>query len=100
MKTLPEDFIKYTQELMGEELFLQLKQGITEGEAPTSIRLNPFKCKEGEDAPGEPIPWCPSTGRYLSVVIGPFPSIGCPSAFTTRPSSAFPTGTSTTRPVV
>ena len=51
---------------MGEELFLQLKQGITEGEAPTSIRLNPFKCKEGEDAPGEPIPWCPSTGRYLS----------------------------------
>ena len=55
MKTLPEDFIKYTQKLMGEELFLQLKQGITEGEAPTSIRLNPFKCKEGEDAPGEPI---------------------------------------------
>lgn len=41
-----------------------------------------------------------STGRYLSVVIGHFPSIGCPSAFTTRPSSAFPTGTSTTRPVV
>ena len=66
MKTLPEDFIQYTQELMGDELFLQLKQGITEGEAPTSIRLNPFKCKEGEDAAGEPIPWCPSTGRYLS----------------------------------
>ena len=51
---------------MGDELFQQLKQGITEGEAPTSIRLNPFKCKEGEDAAGEPIPWCPSTGRYLS----------------------------------
>ena len=44
--------------------------------APTSIRLNPFKCKEGEDVNsqkegeqkvmGEPIPWCPSTGRYLS----------------------------------
>ena len=66
MKTLPEDFIQYTQELMGDELFQQLKQGITEGEAPTSIRLNPFKCKEGEDAAGEPIPWCPSTGRYLS----------------------------------
>ena len=66
MKTLPEDFIQYTQELMGDELFLQLKQGITEGEAPTSIRINPFKCKEGEDAAGEPIPWCPSTGRYLS----------------------------------
>lgn len=79
MKTLPEDFIKYTQELMGDELFQQLKQGITEGEAPTSIRLNPFKCKEGEDVrmenspengerlvESEPIPWCPSTGRYLS----------------------------------
>ena len=66
MKTLPEDFIQYTQELMGDELFQQLKQGITEGEAPTSIRLNPFKCEEGEDAAGEPIPWCPSTGRYLS----------------------------------
>ena len=66
MKTLPEDFIQYTQELMGDELFQQLKQGIIEGEAPTSIRLNPFKCKEGEDAAGEPIPWCPSTGRYLS----------------------------------
>lgn len=46
MKTLPEDFIQYTQELMGDELFQQLKQGIIEGEAPTSIRLNPFKCKE------------------------------------------------------
>ena len=73
MKTLPEDFIKYTQELMGDELFQQLKRGITEQEAPTSIRLNPFKCKEGEDVrmenspedgerqvEGEPIPWCPS----------------------------------------
>ncbi len=68
MKTLPEDFIQYTQELMGDELFLQLKQGITEREAPTSIRLNPFKCKEGEDAAGEPIPWCPSTGRYPSTL--------------------------------
>ena len=79
MKTLPEDFIKYTQELMGDELFQQLKRGITEQEAPTSIRLNPFKCKEGEDVrmenspedgerqvEGEPIPWCSSTGRYLS----------------------------------
>ena len=79
MKTLPEDFIKYTQELMGDELFQQLKRGITEQEAPTCIRLNPFKCKEGEDVrmenspedgerqvEGEPIPWCPSTGRYLS----------------------------------
>ena len=84
-KILPEDFRKYTLGLMGEELYQQLEQGITEGEAPTSIRLNPFKCKEGEDVKtpkeekdvnsqkegeqkvmGEPIPWCPSTGRYLS----------------------------------
>ena len=84
-KILPEDFRKYTLGLMGEELYQQLEQGITEGEAPTSIRLNPFKCKEGEDVKtpkeekdvnsqkegeqkvmGEPIPWCPSTGRYLT----------------------------------
>ena len=67
-KILPEDFRKYTLGLMGEKLYQQLEQGITEGEAPTSIRLNPFKCKEGEDvsSPKEPIPWCPSTGRYLS----------------------------------
>ena len=38
--------------------------------------------------------------RYLSVWIGPLPSIGCPRAFTTRPSMQSPTGTSTTRPVV
>lgn len=40
MKTLPEDFIKYTQELMGEELFLQLKQGITEEKLlPASVSI-------------------------------------------------------------
>ena len=66
-KILPEDFRKYTLELMGKELYQQLEQGITEGEVPTSIRLNPFKCKEGElKVMGEPIPWCPATGRYLS----------------------------------
>ncbi len=66
-KILPEDFKKYTRSLMGETLYQQLEQGILEGEVPTSIRLNPFKCKEGEDAvDGEPIPWCPTTGRYLS----------------------------------
>ncbi len=63
-KTLPEDFRKYTQELMGDELYKLLEHGITAEEAPTSIRLNPFKQKDGEDA-GLPIPWCPSTGRYL-----------------------------------
>ena len=63
MKTLPEDFRTYTQVLMGEKLYQRLEHAILEEEAPTSIRINPFKCK---DADGEPIPWCPETGRYLS----------------------------------
>lgn len=63
MKTLPEDFRTYTQALMGEKLYQRLEHAILEEEAPTSIRINPFKCK---DADGEPIPWCPETGRYLS----------------------------------
>ena len=63
MKTLPEDFRTYTQALMGEELYQRLEHAILEEEAPTSIRINPFKCK---DADGEPIPWCPENGRYLS----------------------------------
>ena len=63
MKTLPEDFRTYTQALMGEKLYQRLEHAILEKEAPTSIRINPFKCK---DADGEPIPWCPETGRYLS----------------------------------
>ena len=41
-----------------------------------------------------------STGRLAVAAIGPLPSIGRPSGSTTRPSSAWPTGTSTTRPVV
>lgn len=63
--TLPEDFKKYTQELMGEELYRHLERGITEEEAPTSIRLNPFKCKKESKVDGDIIPWCPETGRYL-----------------------------------
>src|SRR6188768_419108 len=41
-----------------------------------------------------------SIGRVLFVSIGPLPSIGSPSGFTTRPMSASPTGTWTMRPVV
>ncbi len=41
-----------------------------------------------------------STGRVLVVSMGPLPSSGSPSGLTTRPISASPTGTSTTRPVV
>ena len=41
-----------------------------------------------------------SMGRSSLVSIGPFPSMGCPKAFTTRPKRASPTGTDTTRPVL
>ncbi len=41
-----------------------------------------------------------STGRWPVEAIGPLSSSGRPSGSTTRPSSAAPTGTSTTRPVV
>ena len=41
-----------------------------------------------------------STGREALAAIGPLSSSGRPSGSTTRPSSAAPTGTSTTRPVV
>ena len=40
-----------------------------------------------------------STGRVVVVLIGPSPSTGRPRASTTRPSSAGPAGTSSTRPV-
>lgn len=69
---LPEAFTQYTHNLMGDELYAQLLHGLTEEEAPVSIRLNPFKCpKQGDINPtisttAQPIPWCPSTGRYLS----------------------------------
>lgn len=64
---LPKEFTTYTQQLMGDALYQQLEHGIMEEDAPTSIRLNPFKCKNGEDVnDSEPIPWCPSTGRYLT----------------------------------
>ncbi len=41
-----------------------------------------------------------STGIVSAALIGPLSSIGSPSAFTTRPSSASPTGTEATSPVV
>jgi len=41
-----------------------------------------------------------SMGEVRVVFSGPLPSIGVPSASTTRPSSSGPTGTSRMRPVV
>jgi hypothetical protein len=40
-----------------------------------------------------------SIRRVSAARIGPFPSIGCPSALTTLPQSSGPTGTSAMRPV-
>ena len=40
-----------------------------------------------------------SIGMNVLVPIGPLPSMGCPSALTTRPSSSSPTGTEMMRPV-
>src|SRR5579875_1670769 len=42
---------------------------------------------------------CTSRRRVASVETGPLPSMGSPSAFTTLPSSASPTGTERIRPV-
>lgn len=66
MATLPNDFITYTRHLMGEELYQQLEEGLTSGEVPASIRINPFKFKDSMKIEGSPIPWCPKTGLYLN----------------------------------
>ena len=66
MINLPENFRKYTQELMGDKLYQQLEQGLQADEIPTSIRLNPFKYKCDKTTEGGIIPWCPETGRYLA----------------------------------
>lgn len=66
---LPEDFTAYTREWMGEDLFADFMKGM-EATAPTSIRLNPFKCPScthiTDEDDTEVVPWCPNTGRYLS----------------------------------
>lgn len=60
--TLPNEFTTYTRQLMGEELFHLLQEGLS-GEAPTSIRVNPFKATLPEDA--DRVPWC-QEGLYLT----------------------------------
>ena len=55
---LPEDFIRETRLLMGEERFNRFMEAFDE-EAPTSIRVNPrWAPAEGN------VPWCPE-GYYL-----------------------------------
>jgi 16S rRNA C967 or C1407 C5-methylase (RsmB/RsmF family) len=51
---LPEDFLRYTREVMGEERFQQYLKSFDE-EVPVSIRLNPKKVSHCQY---EPIPWC------------------------------------------
>ena len=60
--TLPNEFTTYTRQLMGEELFHLLQEGLS-GEAPTSIRVNPFKATLPKDA--DSVPWC-QEGLYLT----------------------------------
>ena len=64
--TLPEEFVKYTKELMGDERFETLMEGL-KAEPPVSIRLNPMKCDIGNTAISgkrKDVEWCP-TGMYL-----------------------------------
>ena len=63
---LPEEFVDYTRELMGHELFQHYLDSFSE-EAPVSIRLNPlrlpFSTLHIPPSP-VPVPWCPE-GYYL-----------------------------------
>ena len=58
---LPEDFVRETRLLMGEERFNRFMEAFNE-DAPVSIRLNPSKVSH---AVGEKVPWC-KEGFYLS----------------------------------
>ena len=60
---LPRDFIQYMEGFMGESLWTELRNGLTE-EAPVSIRMNPFKAQDMTADEGTPVPWCPQ-GWYL-----------------------------------
>lgn len=65
---LPKDFETYTRQLFGDCLYRKFRQALDE-EAPTSIRLNPFKphapnLQDGPNSNHEPVAWCPQ-GWYL-----------------------------------
>lgn len=64
--TLPEDFVRYTAGLMGDEMWQALEQGLA-CEPPVSIRVNPLKCRAAAadivNADGD-VPWC-GNGFYL-----------------------------------
>ena len=62
IEELPESFLSYTRETMGEELFAAFVSGLGE-EAPVSIRVNRAKW-DGGVAHGERVPWSVD-GYYL-----------------------------------
>ena len=75
MITLPEDFVRETRLVMGEERFNHFMEAFDE-DAPVSIRINPrFSRKEEEgnhnsqfsilNSQFDEVPWCPE-GFYLS----------------------------------
>ena len=57
---LPEDFIRETRLVMGEQRFNRFMEAFDE-DAPTSIRINPLKVGNEEF---EQVPWCPE-GYYF-----------------------------------
>ena len=58
---LPEDFVRETRLLMGEERFNRFMEAFNE-DAPTSIRINPLH--RGTVPSVQIVPWCPE-GYYL-----------------------------------
>jgi len=62
MVNLPEEFIRETRLVMGEERFDRYLEAFNE-EAPVSIRINPRKV--AFHTPRNKVPWCPE-GYYLS----------------------------------
>ena len=65
MVKLPEEFVRETRQLMGDERFERYLKAFEE-EPPVSIRLNPRKVERGAWSVerGEPVPWC-EQGWYL-----------------------------------
>lgn len=64
--TLPDAFLAHTREILDEQLFARLTEGLS-APSPVSIRLNPLKSTDKEVAPwlsSRPVGWCP-TGYYL-----------------------------------
>ena len=60
---LPEEFISYTRQTMGDERFRRYQESFGE-EPPVSIRLNPQKTEGMTVDGGEAVPWC-RNGYYL-----------------------------------